>query len=982
MNKVVLIFLIGVGGVFFYWKVPALAQLRPMSVEQLSEQADKIVEGVVTNIRCEMEANSRFIYSWVTLRIEKCLKSSDADAEVEFRIPGGVVDDLQLTVSHAPTFFVGEHVIVFLARQHKVWQVLGWRQGKFTIVKEQVLEAKSSLRDFETRILKILHKPLLSPQQDLQGALLVQPCTKRLQNSDHLLTISPQVSTPTFSKTADWQDIFSDDFEDVFPGENWSVGDVDSTVNGEHFWGKTDYLAKSGNFSVWCAKDGADSLDPASSNYPDNLRTWMVYGPFSLSDALAAELTFYLWLRTYSGDDYFFYGLSVDGHWFSGYKTITTNTGGWRPIRLAFADSLLGEPQVWLGMLFESDGSGNARGVFVDKLVLRKNVITPDTPVIHRIEPDTAAAGIGAIVTIYGEKFGVAQGSSQVKFYSPEGEAAATILFWSNTEIRCEVPAGVSSGPVHIFHENGNVSNGYQFYVSFSFSGLRWSGEHPMGEPFYVYENPPGGISGALEAILAAANTWNSVYGSRFHFEYGGSTTASAPYYDNQNVIRWNESIGDSSVIAYVSTWFNSQTKVIAECDLVFNGSLNWLASEQGVPGTYDVQNVATHEMGHFYCFGDLYGDADSEKTMYGYVTNKGEIKKRSLSWAEEMGVRYIYGEPELTIGVLQHPVFTENVDIYVVGDYELDATSVWAAFQFHDQNQTLNLNALDEQNRIFVDNSFTFSDTGSARIIALARRKNLFITGRDTLNLQMTLIPHTALSRVTTKDQQACLSLAPETFSQDVLLMATNFSANKANRLPGIMRLSAERETSLPGNIYQFGDIELKLQRPAKLELRYDLPMVNGLDEKNLLILHWDGVCWRSVGGWVDRERNTVATVVQRLGYFCLGYDVNKRSTANPQMPVSFTLKQNFPNPLYLKRNKVTTIQYTLPWETSVAIVVYDLLGRKVCTLVNASQLPGWYTITWDGRNDAGVTVASGIYFYRLQTPQFCTTRKIVVIQ
>ncbi|OQX60417.1 hypothetical protein B5M50_01165 [candidate division KSB1 bacterium 4484_219] len=288
----------------------------------------------------------------------------------------------------------------------------------------------------------------------------------------------------------------------------------------------------------------------------------------------------------------------------------------------------------------------------------------------------------------------------------------------------------------------------------------------------------------------------------------------------------------------------------------------------------------------------------------------------------------------------------------------------------------------MDEQNRIFVDNSFTFSDTGSARIIALARRKNLFITGRDTLNLQMTLIPHTAPSRVTTKDQQACLSLAPETFSQDVLLMATNFSANKANRLPGIMRLSAERETSLPGNIYQFGDIELKLQRPAKLELRYDLPMVNGLDEKNLLILHWDGVCWRSVGGWVDRERNTVATVVQKLGYFCLGYDVNKRSTANPQMPVSFTLKQNFPNPLYLKRNKVTTIQYTLPWETSVAIVVYDLLGRKVCTLVNASQLPGWYTITWDGCNDAGVTVASGIYFYRLQTPQFCTTRKIVVIQ
>jgi hypothetical protein len=79
---------------------------------------------------------------------------------------------------------------------------------------------------------------------------------------------------------------------------------------------------------------------------------------------------------------------------------------------------------------------------------------------------------------------------------------------------------------------------------------------------------------------------------------------------------------------------------------------------------------------------------------------------------------------------------------------------------------------------------------------------------------------------------------------------------------------------------------------------------------------------------------------------------------------PATYTLAQNVPNPF----NPRTTIRYTLPERADIRLVVYDLTGRRIRTLVRGVQQPGRYSVVWDGRDETGRDVASGIYLYRLE--------------
>jgi hypothetical protein len=91
--------------------------------------------------------------------------------------------------------------------------------------------------------------------------------------------------------------------------------------------------------------------------------------------------------------------------------------------------------------------------------------------------------------------------------------------------------------------------------------------------------------------------------------------------------------------------------------------------------------------------------------------------------------------------------------------------------------------------------------------------------------------------------------------------------------------------------------------------------------------------------------------------------------------LPEAFGLEQNYPNPF----NPTTTIRYALPEGADVRLVIYNLLGQQVKTLVNGAQGPGRYTVVWDGRDEAGRPAATGMYVYRLQAGAFVQTRKML---
>ena len=89
--------------------------------------------------------------------------------------------------------------------------------------------------------------------------------------------------------------------------------------------------------------------------------------------------------------------------------------------------------------------------------------------------------------------------------------------------------------------------------------------------------------------------------------------------------------------------------------------------------------------------------------------------------------------------------------------------------------------------------------------------------------------------------------------------------------------------------------------------------------------------------------------------------------------IPLEYNLYQNYPNPF----NPVTTIKYSIVEETKVNLTVYDILGNEIKTLVNENKEPGYYEINFESEN-----LSSGIYLYRLNTNNFVSIKKMVIIK
>lgn len=97
--------------------------------------------------------------------------------------------------------------------------------------------------------------------------------------------------------------------------------------------------------------------------------------------------------------------------------------------------------------------------------------------------------------------------------------------------------------------------------------------------------------------------------------------------------------------------------------------------------------------------------------------------------------------------------------------------------------------------------------------------------------------------------------------------------------------------------------------------------------------------------------------------------------------IPYSFSLEQNYPNPF----NSTTIITFSLKVQSSrfnspipTILTIYNILGQKIKTLVDEEKVPGNYQAVWDGKDDKGKEVSSGIYFYQLRTKEFNVSKKL----
>lgn len=178
--------------------------------------------------------------------------------------------------------------------------------------------------------------------------------------------------------------------------------------------------------------------------------------------------------------------------------------------------------------------------------------------------------------------------------------------------------------------------------------------------------------------------------------------------------------------------------------------------------------------------------------------------------------------------------------------------------------------------------------------------------------------------------------------------------------------------------NVSGGADLVLDVQPPSATALNWASPELQ-VDEAgpggNELSLFSPSETGRYV--FVVRKKTSADRTRSAVYDFSVSFGASP--VGNEETPTAYALRHNTPNPF----NPMTVIQYELPAAGDlVRLEIYNIGGQRIRTLVHEVQSAGYQEVVWDGRNDAGDQVASGVYFYRLQAGDFLETKKMMLVK
>ncbi len=136
-----------------------------------------------------------------------------------------------------------------------------------------------------------------------------------------------------------------------------------------------------------------------------------------------------------------------------------------------------------------------------------------------------------------------------------------------------------------------------------------------------------------------------------------------------------------------------------------------------------------------------------------------------------------------------------------------------------------------------------------------------------------------------------------------------------------------------------------------------------------------------------VDGDGKLELVFIARSGEYGVDYKTYVYSTNAPvlsvnikqnEFPNNFNLSQNFPNPF----NPTTTIEFEISQPSNVKVNIYDVAGRMIKELINEQKNTGKYSVTWNGKDNYGNTVASGNYFYQIISGDYIQAKKMILLK
>ena len=303
-----------------------------------------------------------------------------------------------------------------------------------------------------------------------------------------------------------------------------------------------------------------------------------------------------------------------------------------------------------------------------------------------------------------------------------------------------------------------------------------------------------------------------------------------------------------------------------------------------------------------------------------------------------------------LTTSLYQNALLTKFAEIVVVSDVNLQSEPSVKIWRTTDTVSVL----MSSVSQNVYKGSYVFNADGIYKI----RTQALSYRGQDSTSVRSYAVrlakPGTGLV-LKSLNGSATLRVAAGEISEEICFISNDETDN--NKI-----------------VYYFGPDNKEFLDKIRIEISYD-PFQHS-DPNKLFVFQKNGASWKRLESQVLLKQNKVVAYVNQLGTFRIDEDpsYNGRSTVIKD----FSLKQNYPNPF----NPSTTIEYEVPQDGHVSLVIYNLLGQRVRTLYDAFRSAGQYRITWDGRNDQGREVTTGIYFYRLQTENQIQTKKMLFIK
>ncbi|NUM79905.1 T9SS type A sorting domain-containing protein, partial [bacterium] len=302
-----------------------------------------------------------------------------------------------------------------------------------------------------------------------------------------------------------------------------------------------------------------------------------------------------------------------------------------------------------------------------------------------------------------------------------------------------------------------------------------------------------------------------------------------------------------------------------------------------------------------------------------------------------------------LWMTVHQNPVLTHYADIFVISDTMLHAAPIVKSVL---NNDTTIIPMTIIPSTQSYKGSVVFTSNGFYTFIASGISVNNSSTSISK-TYSVTLAKRGQISTVALQDGSMRLIIPADALQQERYVMASKIIQN-GESIYDVSSFEAEREMEI---ILQY--------RPEQFQ-----------NESNLFIYWQNGEDWMPVQSQVYPRENQIKTHVKKLGKFKIMN--NPHYSGSNIVPNNYTLKANYPNPF----NPTTTIAYDLPSDGRITITIYNPLGQVVKQLVDGFHHGGSYTVQWNGLNDAGQQVASGVYFYRLQAGQVVKTNKMLLLK